>query len=314
MSLTIKPLKMQQKEGNSSDGILSSVAWGELFESSGKSLAVFSGDQVIAPFVLYHFKKFGKDVLIHPPFAPNCGLRQVTKHTKPFTRNTELKRIHRAIAEYLQSEYSDAYIDIALPTDIKDIQPFTSAHFKTDPGYTYLLDITLAEKDLLAGFSSERRKNVKDALKKAPHIEKDYRDDQVINRVKATLESSGLNYNYQYLESIVKSNFCFTISTVSEGQVDAAAIVVYDSHRAYYIAGGTSKKPEKAGLSALVLWEAILEAKRLGISTFDFCGSTVPSIEKFFRGFGGELTPYFRIKKNTALPDMLNTAKKRLGL
>jgi lipid II:glycine glycyltransferase (peptidoglycan interpeptide bridge formation enzyme) len=314
MSMTIKLQKIQEKEGSTSDGILSSRAWGEVFESSGRSLAVFSGDQAIAPFVLYHFKKFGKDIVIHPPFAASCGLRQVKEHAKPYTKNTELKRTLRTIASYLQNEYSDAYIDIALPTDIKDIQPFTSAGFKTDLGYTYLLDIGLSEKELLANFSSERRKNVKDALKKEPQIEKDYQDGQVIARVKSTLESSGLSYNYQYLERIINSDFCFTISTVSQGEVDAAAIVVYDSHRAYYIAGGTSKKPEKAGMSALVLWEAILEAKRLGIPTFDFCGSTVPSIEKFFRGFGGELSPYFRIRKNTVLPDMLKTAKKRFGL
>ncbi len=312
--MTIEPQKIQEQAENKTEGIFSSSAWCEIFEASGKSLAVFSGDQTIAPFVLFHFKKFGKDVLIHPPFAANCGLRQVTKHAKPFTKNTELKRILRTIADYLQNEYSDAYIDIALPTDIKDIQPFTSAGFKTDLGYTYLLDIELPEKELLANFSSERRKNVKDAWKKDPKIQKNHKEDEVITVVKSTLESSGLNYDYEYLKRIIKSDFSYTISAISGSEVDAAAVIVYDSYRAYYIAGGSSKNPEKAGLSALILWEAILEAKRLGIPTFDFCGSTVPSIEKFFRGFGGELTPFFRIKKNTALPDMLNTAKKRFGL
>jgi len=312
--MTIESQRIQEKEGATSDGILSSRVWGEIFEPSGKSLAVFSGDQAIAPFVLYHFKKLGKDILIHPPFAASCGLRQVTEHAKSYTKNTELKRILRTIADYLQSEYSDAYIDIALPTDIKDIQPFTSAGFKTDLGYTYLLDIGLTEKELLANFSSERRKNVKDAIKKNPKIETDYLRDEVIARVKSTLEVSGLNYDYDTLSRIINSDFSYTVSAISEGEVDAAAVIVYDSHRAYYIAGGSSKQPEKAGLSALVLWEAILEAKRLGIRTFDFCGSTVPSIEKFFRGFGGELTPYFRIKKNTVLPDMLKTAKKRFGI
>jgi len=312
--MTIEPQKIQEQAGNPSDGVLSSLAWGEMFESSAKSLAVFSGDQAIAPFVLFHFKKFGKDILIHPPFAGSCGLRQVTEHTKPYTRNTELKRILRTISDYLQSEYSDAYIDIALPTEIKDIQPFTSVGFKSEVGYTYLLDIGLTEKELLANFSSERRKNVKDALKKEPQIEKDYSENEVIARVKSTLEASGLNYDYDTLLRIINSDFSYTVSAISEGEVDAAAVIVYDSHRAYYIAGGSSKEPRKAGSSALVLWEAILEAKRLGIRTFDFCGSSVPSIEKFIRGFGGELTPYFRIKKNTVLPDMLKTAKKRFGI
>ena len=31
---------------------------------------------------------------------------------------------------------------------------------------------------------------------------------------------------------------------------------------------------------------------------FDFEGSMIPQIEKYFRGFGGELTPYFVLQKN----------------
>ncbi|MGB6036408.1 MAG: hypothetical protein WBG42_09065, partial [Cryomorphaceae bacterium] len=210
MSMTIEPQKIQEQAENTTEGIFSSSAWCDIFKASGKSLAVFSGDQMIAPFVLYHFKKFGKDILIHPPFAANCGLRQITKHAKPYTQNTELKRILRTIADYLLNEYSDAYIDIALPTEIKDVQPFTSAGFKTDLGYTYQLDIRLPESELLANFSSERRKNVKDALKKEPKIEKNHQEDKVIARVKSTLEASGLNYNYDTLRRIINSDFSFT--------------------------------------------------------------------------------------------------------
>jgi hypothetical protein len=33
----------------------------------------------------------------------------------------------------------------------------------------------------------------------------------------------------------------------------------------------------------------------MGFKTFDFEGSGIPAIEKFFRSFGGALTPYFCI-------------------
>jgi hypothetical protein len=35
----------------------------------------------------------------------------------------------------------------------------------------------------------------------------------------------------------------------------------------------------------------------LGLRAFDFEGSVVPAIERHFRGFGGTLTPYFRVNK-----------------
>ena len=42
---------------------------------------------------------------------------------------------------------------------------------------------------------------------------------------------------------------------------------------------------------------AIQAAQERGLKTFDFEGSSIPPIERFFRGFGGQLTPYFSIHK-----------------
>lgn len=38
-------------------------------------------------------------------------------------------------------------------------------------------------------------------------------------------------------------------------------------------------------------------AKNLGLKYFDFERSMIPQIERYFRGFGGQLTPYYRINK-----------------
>ncbi len=82
MSMTIEPQKIQEQAENTTEGIFSSSAWCDIFEASGKSLAVFSGDQKIAPFVLFHFKKFGKDVLIHPPLCGKLWLETSHKTRK----------------------------------------------------------------------------------------------------------------------------------------------------------------------------------------------------------------------------------------
>ena len=38
-------------------------------------------------------------------------------------------------------------------------------------------------------------------------------------------------------------------------------------------------------------------AKGKGLKAFDFEGSMLPEVEKFFRGFGGDLIPYYTINK-----------------
>jgi len=47
----------------------------------------------------------------------------------------------------------------------------------------------------------------------------------------------------------------------------------------------------------MAIVEAIKHSKELGISKFDFEGSMLPEVEKYFRGFGGNLVPYYSINK-----------------
>ena len=51
------------------------------------------------------------------------------------------------------------------------------------------------------------------------------------------------------------------------------------------------------GVGPLAMWVAILKAKEMGLQVFDFEGSIVPPIERYFRGFGGKLTPIFSVHK-----------------
>jgi len=64
---------------------------------------------------------------------------------------------------------------------------------------------------------------------------------------------------------------------------------------AYYLAATNAK--ENNSLSACGLAHCIAVAEERGVGIFDFEGSMIPEVERFFRGFGGELTPYFSLEK-----------------
>ncbi|MBE7441610.1 MAG: hypothetical protein HS119_04060 [Flavobacteriales bacterium] len=50
---------------------------------------------------------------------------------------------------------------------------------------------------------------------------------------------------------------------------------------------------------SLLLWEAIKRSKNK-TKSFNFEGSMIESIERYFRAFGGKQTPYFEITKRTS--------------
>lgn len=288
--------------------------WGRIFEDRILPLALGNKSLTKAILNVYAYKKLGKTVLINTPFSQNCGLSIHFDTAKRYGVHSEVKRIMRTLATHLDLEYPNAYIDIGFPPEIVDIQPFLQAGFKVDLGYTYRLDLQPSEEDLLRGFSPERRKNVRDAANKPLEVTFDADREINLKVIKQTWQRSGLNLDPAVLLSILEQPWAFSVSVADNTQTLATAAIAYDANCAYYIAGGTLKEGASSGAGALVLWEAIKKAKSLGCQKFDFCGSSVPSIEKFFRGFGGELTPYFRIRKNTQLFDILKSTKDKFSL
>jgi hypothetical protein len=70
----------------------------------------------------------------------------------------------------------------------------------------------------------------------------------------------------------------------------------WDHKRAYYLLSGLNRDFASGNTMAFLLWECMRfchEEIRLG--EFDFDGSDVPSVEIFFRGFGGKLIPRFSV-------------------
>lgn len=81
-----------------------------------------------------------------------------------------------------------------------------------------------------------------------------------------------------------------------QGHLHAAAFVVWQPSSAWYLAGGGDPALRESGAHSLVLWEAI-QAVRLHTNQFDFEGSMLPGVERFFREFGALQTPYYAITK-----------------
>ena len=63
--------------------------------------------------------------------------------------------------------------------------------------------------------------------------------------------------------------------------------------------GGGNPDLRNSGAQSLCMWEAIKFASSLNLS-FDFEGSMIEPIERFFRNFGAIQTPFFCIYKTNS--------------
>jgi hypothetical protein len=87
----------------------------------------------------------------------------------------------------------------------------------------------------------------------------------------------------------------------AQGRLHAAAYIVWDEQAAYYLMGGADPELRTSGATSLLMWEAIKFASTV-TQTFDFEGSMIESIERFFRAFGAKQKRYFRVSKTNSLP------------
>ena len=104
---------------------------------------------------------------------------------------------------------------------------------------------------------------------------------------------------YQQYWNTCKTNACGKLFFIrdNEHQVHAALWLAYDEDTAYYLAGGTDAAYYGSGAMSGLMWHGIQWALRMNKKTFDFEGSMLPSIDRFFKNFSPQEVHYLQLKK-----------------
>jgi len=181
--------------------------------------------------------------------------------------------------------------------------------------YTYIVKLENDIEKIFEKMSKDRRNDINKAIKDGLIVKNVNNHTIIKNLINKTFLRQKKKINQIYLNKILfdfaKNNNSFGFTVIQNNRPIAASFCIYDKTSAYYLLGGYDEKNRHHGAGALCLWESIKYAKKMGLKHFDFEGSIVPQIEKYFRGFGGELTPYYRINKAKILLEIILKFFKR---
>jgi len=86
------------------------------------------------------------------------------------------------------------------------------------------------------------------------------------------------------------------IAEDENGAAHAGVLIVWDAESCFYLMGGGDPTLRSSGASSLCVWEAIRHASTVS-REFDFEGSMIEPIERFFRGFGAVQRSYFLVRR-----------------
>ncbi|MDR4506267.1 MAG: GNAT family N-acetyltransferase [Candidatus Scalindua sp.] len=304
--MIIKPLEQYDRElyaecAKEYGTVFNSLDWLLIFGDKVQIYGIYNkGGELTGGFHLYKEKKLGFSLYCDPPFTPTIGPFLKVESTNPVSIMDTWKKLLSSLSDFIESM---PYLIISLSLDrrIVDTQPFIWKKFKVIPGYTYLVNLSLSVDEIWSKMSSERRKNINKGLKDGLVTTKLDNFEIIKSLVVKSFTRQRMIVSESYLDKILFkfSNNCnsFAFVTSKNGNPIGGTFCVYDNNRAYYLLGGYDSDKKHHGAGTLSMWESIKYARNLGLKYFDFEGSMIPQIEKYLRGFGGELSPFFRINK-----------------
>jgi hypothetical protein len=168
-------------------------------------------------------------------------------------------------------------------------------------GLTYLLDLAQTEEAMMAATGSGLRTDIRKAAKTV--CVRPGTIDELTRLSQLTFQRQNLPYPYdvQVIEraheaASTRCQVMIRIAEDSNGKAHAGVLVLAYGGTSYYLLGGGDPALRNSGATSLCLWGAVQESRQHS-DVFDFEGSMVESIERFFRSFGGKPTHFFKIAK-----------------
>ncbi|MHC3437837.1 lipid II:glycine glycyltransferase FemX [Natrialbaceae archaeon A-gly3] len=269
-------------------------------------LAGFKGQEPVGVFPVFEYRKGPITSAFSP--APNSwtmylgpALLNVGK-LKQRKADRRTRRFIEGCLEWVDSHLSPVYSKY-VAVGLEDVRPFEWNGHDVTPEYTYVVPLEGSPDDLLGRFSSDARKNVRDADGEGYVLEVgDAADvERIVTQVRARYENQGQSFG-------LSAGFaCELYETLPEGgvrpyvcRVDGefvGGILVVESETTRYRWQGGVKPDADVDLAIndVLDWAVMREGLEAGLDRYDLVGAGVPSINRYKAKFNPELETYYTI-------------------
>lgn len=255
--------------------------------------------RIIARLPYVRGKRLGCRMVGMPEYTQTLGYWTEdtgAKNARKYAREKEL------VTELIQKLPKGCSVDLDLDHRCEYLFPFRWAGYKVQMQYSYRLEDIRDRDQLWSGLADNIRREIKKAQKQVK-VEDNHPIDDLILLQEKTFQRQGRTQEgssdlLRRLDKVlVEKNARKLLCAVDDsGRIHSAAYFVYDSNCCYYLVGGGDPELRTSGAASLLMWEGIQFASSVS-KAFDFEGSMIEPIERFFRAFGGKPVPYWRVIK-----------------
>lgn len=249
---------------------------------------------------------------INPVLCKYLGIYFFPFEGNAYTVESRQREVQNALLEHINQLNSFEY---TFHPKYLNWMPFERTGFKQTTRYTYIMPLAdLDEGEVISNLNGRLRNKIVKASTLDFQEVTDF--STAIPVLETTYKKQGLDLPISKgrLENLIQAlnqHHAFQLMGAYDGQHQLQSVLgmFYDHRTAYLILNGVEESAENGVNEALIL-KGIQWAKQKGLQYFDFEGSMIPSIESFYRQFGGTLTPYFKIWKDSKQRTLRNLKQK----
>lgn len=270
--------------------------------------------RLIARLPYIKTKRVGFKLLGMPEYTQTLGYWIEDTGAKNSRKYARRKELISALIDQLPRGFS---VDLALDHACDYLFPFKWKGFNLEIAYSYRIEEICNLDAIWNGLADNIRREIKKA-QKILSVKDDHPIDDLIKMHNKTFERQGRKLR-DHDELIKRLDFAVSshqarkllCAVDSENRIHAASYFVFDSNCCYYLIGGGDPELRTSGAASLLMWEGIKFASTVS-RAFDFEGSMIEPIERFFRAFGGKPTPYWRVTKFNLMLTFADYMKPRV--
>ncbi len=264
---------------------------------------VEKGGEVVAAQPWFLKRKWGQSLCYQPFLVPYLGPWIVyPEGQKVSTRLSWEKELMSKLIRQLPPY--GMFVQSFRP-EVANWLPYFWAGFHQSTRYTYRLALDKTEDELFAGLTESMRRQVKKGGKNT-RVQETGLLETVYRLKELAYLATGKRFHIplSYARDIFSVADAAGRSRVLEardedGNLHAALWLSWDAHCTYYLMGASHPEHKNSGAMSLLMWEAIRQARNTS-RYFDFEGSMIEPVERFFRGFGAEQVSYFEVSRITS--------------
>lgn len=275
---TIRPVNESEKDqwDRVAAHPLQTWEWGEFRAATGVDvvrLGVFEKNKLVEGWQLTFHR------IPHSPYSIGYFPKGPIPTTEMLSELKKLGRKKNALSIQLEPDIS---AEIPLPVSIGPF--FRKAHHPLFTKYTFVLDLTKSEDELLAAMHPKTRYNIRLAQKKGVIIKEDNSDAALRAYLSLSEETTrrqkfyahDKKYHQMMWNTLHKSGLARLFTATYENSIVTAWVIFTWKNTIYYPYGASSRNHREVMAPNLLLWEIAKWAKKEGFYYFDLWGAMGP--------------------------------------